>query len=68
MGRSGGAPALPATKIARGIKDKTLHMLRCTKELQKSVALGQTIPSHSALVRINVCCSPQATKSRTSRQ
>jgi hypothetical protein len=24
--------------------------------------LGQTLLSHSALVRINVCCSPQATK------
>jgi len=28
--------------------------------------VGQTLPSHSAQVRINVCYSPQATKSRTS--
>jgi hypothetical protein len=30
--------------------------------------MGQTLPSHSALVRINVSCSPQATESRTSRE
>ena len=32
------------------------------------IALGQTLPSHSPLVRINVCFSPQTTKSRTSRE
>ena len=31
-------------------------------------ALGQTLPNHSALVRINICFPPQATKSRTSRE
>jgi hypothetical protein len=30
--------------------------------------VGQTLPSHSALARINVCFSSQATKSPTSRE
>jgi len=33
-----------------------------------NAASGQTLPSHSALVRINVCSSPRATKSRTRRK
>ena len=37
-----------------------------TEELRS--ALGQTLPSHSALVQVNVCCSPLATVSRTSRE
>ena len=29
---------------------------------------GHTLPSHSALLRINVCCSPIATVSQTTRE
>jgi hypothetical protein len=38
------------------------------RSAQPMSLLGQTLPSHSALVRINVCFSPQATKSSTSRE
>jgi len=40
--------------------------MRRSKCREKMSLMGQTLPSHSALVRINVRFSPQATKSRTS--
>ena len=51
----------------RTVKNSLLKNLSSITIAVFKSLVGQTLPSHSALVRINVSCSPRATKSRSDR-